>query len=403
MKSIHRYLLALCALAGVQFMHPATADGADLADQPVRSRTLHLPTPSYSYADSQLPAFYRSNPILRLDNTPPENRITDAGATLGRVLFYETKLSANNTVSCASCHQQEYAFSDPRQFSVGFAGKQTDRNSMPLVDLRYYARGRFFWDERAGSLEEQVLMPVVNKAEMGQNLPKMIDQLAADPAYVGLYTNAFGDKTVTTSRTAAALSQFVRSLVSYRSRYDKGLAITGAIDSEFPNFTAQENRGKGVFLNRCGSCHLPPNQGVIFNSQITRNNGTDGNADVADLGVADVTMDRFQAGLFKSPSLRNIEYTAPYMHDGRFATLAEVIEHYSSGVKAHPNLDPQLRGRQGNARMNPDEKVSLLVFLKTLSDPEFIKDPRFSDPFIVKPPVTVGRGPVRNASLNRQN
>lgn len=400
MKSIHRLLVA-CALVGWQAGYFAGSAAADVPGD--QRRVPHLPTPSYSYSDAQLPGFYRSNPVQRLDNTPRENPITDAGATLGRVLFYDTRLSANNTVSCGSCHQQEHAFSDPRRLSVGFAGKQTDRNSMPLVDLRYYARGRFFWDERAGSLEEQVLMPVQNKAEMGQELPRLIDLIAADPEYATLYTSAFGDKKVTATRTAGALSQFVRSLVSYRSKYDKGLAIVGAIDSAFPNFTAQENRGKGVFLNRCGNCHLPPNQGVIFNSQITRNNGVDGNADVSDLGVADVTMDRFQAGLFKSPSLRNIEYTAPYMHDGRFATLSDVIEHYSSGVKAHPNLDPRLGGAPGRLRMNPDEKVSLLAFLRTLSDPEFIKDPRFSDPFASKPPATAVRNPVRNASLSRPN
>src|SRR5262249_53291249 len=161
----------------------------------------------------------------------------------------------------------------------------------------------------------------------------------------------FGDRQVTAPRTASALAQFVRSLVSYRSKYDHGLASTGSISSDFSNFTPQENRGKAIFLNRCANCHLPPNQGVIFSSQAPQNNGLDDDARVPDLGLADVTFNRFQAGDSKSPSLRNIEYTGPYMHDGRLATLEDVIDHYSSGVKPHPNLDPRLGGPLGRLRI----------------------------------------------------
>jgi cytochrome c peroxidase len=363
-------------------------------------RVLHLPDPPYQYANVPTPSFYMSNPVHVLDNTPANNPITDAGAALGRVLFYDTRLSANNTVSCGSCHQQAHAFSDPRQFSVGFAGQKTDRHAMSLVDVRYYARGRMFWDERAASLEEQVLMPIQNSHEMGQALPKLMQIISADANYPGLYEKAFGDRAITIERTAQALAQFLRTLVSYSSKYDKGLAVTGSIGVDFPNFTPLENRGKAAFLNRCGVCHLPPGQGVIFTSQVTRNNGLDADAKVKDLGVADVTFNRFHAGLFKSPSLRNVEYTGPYMHDGRFATLEQVIEHYSSGVKAHPNLAPQLGGPPARLRMNADEKAGLLAFLKTLSDPEFIKDPRFSDPFEKGAPVQPARvSQVRNVSM----
>jgi cytochrome c peroxidase len=361
---------------------------------------LQLPETPYHY-NPELPAFYNTNQIRRLDNTPGDNPITDDGATLGRVLFYDTRLSANNSVSCASCHQQSHAFSDPRRFSIGFAGQTTDRHAMALVDLRYYGRGRFFWDERSATLEEQVLMPVQNKKEMGQTIPGLMNVLSADADYARLYQNAFSDQKVTPARTASALSQFVRSLVSYRSKYDQGLAGANAIDAQFLNFTEQENRGKAVFLNRCGNCHLPPNQGVIFSAQATQNNGVDGNEKVADLGVADVTLNRFHAGLFKSPSLRNIEYTGPYMHDGRFATLQEVIEHYSSGVKDHPNLDPRLGGPPGRLRMSPDQKASLLAFLKTLSDPEFIRDPKFSDPFQSQYSPIARPSPMRQAQNSK--
>lgn len=375
----------------------------DLPGAKTKSRVLNLPETPYHYGNDPLPSFYQSNPVRRLDNTPSENPITDAGATLGRVLFYDTRLSANNTVACASCHQQKHAFSDPRKLSTGFSGKQTDRNSMSLVDLRYYAPGRFFWDERARTLEEQVLMPIQNSHEMGQTLEKLIKILSADSDYALLYEKAFGDRQVTAVKTSSALAQFVRSLVSYRSKYDKGLARTESVALEFPNFTAAENRGKAVFLNRCGACHLPGNQGVIFSSQTPQNNGLDASEKVADLGVADVTFNRFEAGLFKSPSLRNVEYTAPYMHDGRFATLDEVVEHYNSGVKQHPNLDPRLGGPPGRLRINPAEKANLIAFLKTLSDPEFLRDPRFSDPFERKVSSTNTGSQVQQASYSKTN
>ncbi len=360
---------------------PALGQADAAGRRSANPRVLRQPMEIHRYSEVQLPSFYDSGPIRGLDNTPAENPITDNGATLGRVLFYDTRLSANNTVACASCHQQAHAFSDPRKFSIGFAGATTDRNSMPLVDLRYYARGRFFWDERARSLEDQVLMPIQNSHEMGQTLETLVKVISADSNYPALFEKAFGDRQISEKRIAESLAQFVRSLVSYRSKYDKGLAATETIAAEFPNFSSAENLGKNVFLNRCAVCHLPGNQGVIFSAQAPENNGIDGNEKVDDLGVADVTFNRFEAGLFKSPSLRNIEYTAPYMHDGRFATLEAVLDHYSTGVKDHPNLDPRLGGPGGRLRMSPAEKTNLIAFLKTLSDPEFIHDPKFSDPF----------------------
>jgi cytochrome c peroxidase len=224
-------------------------------------------------------------------------------------------------------------------------------------------------------------MPLANKIEMGQDLTKVPAVLGQDPAYADLFRNAFGDATVTKERVAKALAQFVRSLVSYRSKYDEGLAQARTVREEFANFTAEENRGKTIFLRRCAVCHLPPGQAAIFYLTRPRNNGLDADARVADLGVGDVTLNAFEAGRFKSPELRNVEFTAPYMHDGRFATLEDVVEFYSTGVKPHPNLDGRLRGPRERRQMDRPEKAALVAFLKTLSDHAFLTDLRFSDPF----------------------
>jgi cytochrome c peroxidase len=304
--------------------------------------------------------------------------VTDAGATLGRVLFYDTRLSANNTVACGSCHHQKHAFVDPNRFSKGFDGKLTDRNAPSLVNLRYYARGRFFWDERAASLEEQALMPIRSKTEMGQDLTKLVEVLGKDGQYPGLFRKAFGDDRVTSDRVAKAVAQFVRSLVSYQSKYDEGRAAARSVRDEFANFTSEENQGKGLFLRHCASCHMPLGQDAHFVMDRPRNNGLDADYKKGDGGVGDITLQASDAGLFKSPSLRNVEHTAPYMHDGRFANLEEVIDHYSRNVKPHPNVDVRVRRRLD---FSSSEKAALVAFLKTLSDKKFLTDPKFSDPF----------------------
>jgi cytochrome c peroxidase len=370
--------LALVPAGGARAAPPTPGVGDGSTVKPSTRRTLRLPEPPYGYADLDLPAHFRTSAARRFDNTPRDNPVTDAGATLGRVLFYDTRLSANNTVACASCHRQGRAFSDGERFSRGFAGQRTDRNAPSLVNLRYYPRGRFFWDERARSLEEQVLMPIQSPTELGQTLPKLIATLSADDRYPELYRRAFGDPAITPERTARALAQFLRSLVSYRSKYDEGLARALSARDEFDNFTAQENRGKALFLRHCASCHLPGGQGAHFIMDRPRNNGLDADPKHGDGGVGDITLLGRDLGLFKSPSLRNVEFTAPYMHDGRFATLEDVVDHYSRDVKAHPNLDGRVR-RRLNLR-DPD-KAALVAFLKTLSDRKFITDPKFSDPF----------------------
>jgi cytochrome c peroxidase len=371
--------LVALALAGSGLAAPPVQDTQDrIPAKPSTARTLRLPETPYRYADLDLPAHFRTPAARRFDNTPRANPVTDHGATLGRVLFYDTRLSANNTVACASCHQQKHAFVDPNRFSKGFEGRLTDRHAMNLVNLRYHPRGRFFWDERAGSLEEQVLMPIQSKIEMGNDLNRVVETLAADAHYPELFRKAFGEAKVTREGTARALAQFLRSMVSYRSKYDEGLAKVSSVRDDFPNFTAQENRGKTLFLQRCANCHMPGGQSAHFVMNRPRNNGLDADFRNTDGGVGDITLNGSQLGLFKAPSLRNVEFTGPYMHDGRFATLEAVIDHYSRGIKQHPNLGGQLRR---GLNFNAGQRTALVAFLKTLTDRNFLTDPKFTDPF----------------------
>ncbi len=356
---------------------PPRAEGVkpDTA-KPSTARTLRLPDKPYSYADIDLPAHFKTPVAQRFDNTPADNKVTDDGATLGRVLFYDTRLSANNTISCGSCHVQKNAFVDPNRFSKGFEGKRTDRHAMSLGNIRYGLRGRFFWDERAESLEEAVLVPIQSRTEMGQDLTKLVETLAKDEKYAELFRKAFGDEKITKERVGRALAQFLRSLVSCQSKYDEGLAKVTSARDDFPNFTVQENKGKALFVNNCAQCHLP-GQDAHFSMIGPSNNGLDADLKSADGGVGDITLSGRQIGLFKSPSLRNVELTAPYMHDGRFDSLDKVIDHYSKEVKPHPNLDPRAR----RLHFTDSEKAALIAFLKTLTDQKFLTDPKFSDPF----------------------
>ncbi|NND95880.1 MAG: cytochrome-c peroxidase [Pirellulaceae bacterium] len=355
----------------------------------VTERVLNLPTVPHDYAPADLPQHFRSAARFR-DNTPDSNPITNAGATLGRVLFYDRYLSANQKTACADCHQQRFAFTDDQKTSVGFDGQRVRRNSMSLVNVRYYRSGRMFWDERADSLEQQVLMPIENKIEMGNDLDRLIVQLSNDPIYPPLFDQAFGNRTVTKNRMGRALAQFVRAIVSYRSKYDVGRAAVENVTDPFPNFTPQENLGKEQFFGRgqCANCHLEqaPDEGhdqsAFFYLLRPAVNGIDSDSDEADRGVADYSDLAGDVGRFKVPSLRNIQLTAPYMHDGRFHTLDQVIEHYNWSVRPHPNLDPRLDDFAANGMALPErEKVALNQFLLTLTDEPLIADPKFSDPF----------------------
>lgn len=340
---------------------------------------LSLPGTLANYANPTLPAHLLTQAIRAQDNTPANNLTTNSGATLGRVLFYDKRLSANNTTSCSSCHQAEHGFSDPKRFSTGFAGGSTGRNSMGLTSARYYLRQNFFWDERAATLEDQVLQPIQNATEMGMTLTELVTKIQAEPYYATLFTNAFGNATVTSDRISKALAQFVRSIVSGSSKYDQGVPIG------FSNFTASENRGRGLFGTAgCAACHGSDN---FVPGNLIFNNGLEN--PYVDKGLGAVTGLSSDEGFFKVPSLRNIELTAPYMHDGRFATLEQVVEFYNSGVVNHPNLSPPLKnppgtpgaGQPRRLNLTAQQKADLVAFMKTLTDTSVTTDPKFQDPF----------------------
>lgn len=383
----------------------AESSAVNLAEE----RRVYLPQEVAEYVDQDWPKAFR-DVIERFDNTPPDNPLTNHGATLGRVLFYDKTLSANGTVACASCHKQSLAFTDDAKLSVGLHGKTVRRNSMSLVNARFYQRGRFFWDERARTLEQQVLMPIEDPIEMGHDLDRLIPQLRADPIYPPLFRSAFGSKPITADAVAKALAQFIRSIVSYRSPYDVGLAQAGSPTKPFPNFTDQENLGKEQFFGRgrCASCHLSnalpfnphrpdwvydsseriPRQAVFFTMGTPAVNGIDSeDAEDVDQGVGGFNGADLDMGRFKSPSLRNVAVTGPYMHDGRFHTIDQVIEHYNWSVRPHSNLDNRLAEFAAGGMAMPEvPKVALAAFLETLTDRHLLTDPKFSDPFV--PPAT---------------
>ncbi len=361
-----------------------------------------LPTIPYDYSSLNLPPHFVTDAsgsplptsINGTDNTPIDNPLTDHGATLGRVLFYDKNLSANCTVSCASCHQAANGFSDPATLSVGFSGGLTGRHSMTLINSRWYQRGRFFWDERATTLEEQVLMPFQDPVEMGLTLHQLDSIVTQQSYYPELFTNAFGDTTVTTDRISRALAQFVRSIVSYSSKYDIGRAQVAGPGPNFPNFTDLENQGKQLFLQTipngggaCVGCHTT--EAFISANPGPQNNGLDLVTTDPGAGSTFPGNPIFESR-FKTSTLRNIELTAPYMHDGRFATLEEVVEHYNSGIQAHPTLSAALTDDNGDPvqlNFTATEKAALVAFLKTLTDNSIATDPRWSDPFPVALPI----------------
>ncbi|MBI3142561.1 MAG: c-type cytochrome [Bacteroidetes bacterium] len=352
--------------------------------------TLGKPTPY----DFGLKAHFESiDPIF--DNTPADNPTTNQGVELGRFLFYDKRLSKNNTISCASCHRQENAFSDPDRFSLGFEGGRTGRNSMSIVNMRW--QRLFFWDGRAPTLEEQVLMPIQDHIEMGMTLDGLESKLRDIDLYPPMFEKAFGDKEIHRERISKALAQFVRTIVSQHSKFDDLYGLPESrikaqlSEKEYlgyrlftthvdPDYGSGKNEPGTIFRGaNCGDCHKTQ---LLTNNLIT-SNGLD--SVTKDPGYGKVSGLAKYDGTFKTPTLRNVALTAPYMHDGRFATLREVIAHYDQHVKPHPNLDYQI-GEAGNTLpgrldLTEDEIDALLAFLETLTDHELIKDPRYADPF----------------------
>ncbi|MEO1713652.1 MAG: cytochrome c peroxidase [Bacteroidota bacterium] len=297
---------------------------------------------------------------------------TDHRGTLGRVLFYDPALSANNAVSCASCHHQEHGFADPVAKSEGFEGLETRRNSLMLTGgIEYYSTARFFWDERAETVEDQIRMTLTDHIEMGADLATLPKKFDDNEAYRILFRKAYGDEKVTSDRIVTALADFVASVNSTNSRYE-------VARNTFSQF---EEQGVNLYSNNCQGCHGDPRFGPFEN---TANNGLDLDYS-SDRGLAEVSNNPQDEGKFKVPLLKNVALTGPYMHDGRFATLEDVVDHYSEGIQAHPNVGHQLRdpltGQVSPMNFTDEEKDQLIAFLHTLTDESFKTEPKWSDPF----------------------
>lgn len=305
-------------------------------------------------------------------------------ATLGRVLFYDKKLSINNTIACGSCHLQSKAFSDIGDVSVGFKSVKTTRNSMSIANPML--TNNLFWDSRSKSLQDMVLRPVQNHIEMGMdNLQVLTSKLQSTSYYPSLFKKAFGTEGVTEDKINLALMQFLASMVTHNSKFDEGSK------TKFNNFNSLETMGKDLFMSErlsCTKCHTGAN--FSLGDEVSFDNPYGGSGDSGPNGTANVGLDMVYKdngrgnGKFKIPSLRNIELTAPYMHDGRFKTLEQVVEHYNSGIQAHPHLDANLKDANGLPRrlnLTPIEKTALIAFLKTLTDTKYIADVKYSDPF----------------------
>jgi cytochrome c peroxidase len=306
---------------------------------------------------------------------PVDNPQTVEGIKLGRKLFFDPILSADGTQACADCHSPQNSFTDSRRFSVGIDGIAGRRNSMPLFNMAWNFNEKFFWDGRSNSIENQALEPVENPIEMHNTWENAVASLQATTVYPTLFAEAFGSTTIERSLVSKAIAQFERTLISANSKFDRHLLGTATL-------TASEANGLAVFMDEsrgdCFHCHGNPNS-PLWTDNIFHNNGLD--EVITDRGLGEFTGDPRDFGLFKSPSLRNLAYSAPYMHDGRFNTLDEVINHYSEGLVYSTTIDPLMKTiAQGGVQLSQADKDDLKAFLLSLSDPSFISNPDFQRP-----------------------
>jgi cytochrome c peroxidase len=304
-------------------------------------------------------------PAYRLAN----NNITQAGFELGRKLFYEPMLSADNTISCGTCHLQTSGFTQHgHNVSHGIAGRLGTRNSTPIMNLAW--SNSFMWDGGVADLDLQPIVPITSLVEMDETVANVLQKLKNSNQYPTLFQNAFGSNEITSVRFLKALSQFMVMCVSSNSKYDSVMRKEPGVA-----FTNTEQEGYNLFKAKCASCHTEP----LFTDNNFRNNGISISG-VNDIGRGAITGNTTDNYKFKVPSLRNLEFTAPYMHDGRFLALDAVLDHYNNQVQNTPNLDPLLKqGTQLGIALSATEKVNILAFLKTLNDKAFITDKRFAE------------------------
>lgn len=365
MATKRHFLLGIVALATLSC-------SPDKEEEP--AITPDTPTPYSLTIPKHLPQNY---------TVPTDNPLTEEGVELGRHLFYETKLSGNNTMSCGSCHQQSKAFTDGLALSMGIDQLPGKRSAMSLANLLWFSQ--LNWDGSANSLEEQARGPIENPLELHESMANAVAKLQATPQYPPMFRKAFGDSIITENNIFKALAQFQRTLISATSKYDRYMANQQQL-------TPDELEGMKLFLTHpdpsanirggnCGDCH----GGTLFSLRTFHNNGLD--ATFSDNGLGDVTGEDRDNGKFKAPTMRNIALTAPYMHDGRFATLEQVLDHYNDHLNYDsPNLDPLIieASNEPNGKtlmLTEEEKRKIILFLHTLTDSTFIADERFSDPF----------------------
>ena len=315
-------------------------------------------------------------------NIAADNPLTVQGVQLGRMLFYEKMLSGDGTQACASCHLQEFAFTDSARFSIGIRGNKGGRQAMSVFNMAWN-ENEFFWDGRAHLLRDQALLPIQDKLEMDETLENVVAKLNDSKTYTDQFIRAFGSEDITSEKISLALEQFMNSITSTNSKYDDFL-----IDSTV--FNASEKRGFKLFTTEynaffpeksgadCQHCH----SGFNFENDKYMNNGLDGAGELADDGREKATKNPEDQGKFKVPSLRNIVLTAPYMHNGRFSTLEEVVEHYNSQIKMSATLDPALeQTRENGLQLTEQDKKDLVAFLKTLTDKELTSNSEYASPF----------------------
>lgn len=339
-----------------------------------KDNTRYLPTPY----NLEIPSHFPDMII------PADNPMTVEGVELGRFLFYEKRLSGDNTQSCASCHLPSASFSDPNQYSTGIDGIQGTRHSMALVNLGW--EDFFFWDGRKTTLETQILEPVPNPIEMHQSWKRTVEKLNADVNYRNRFFKAFGEEGIDSTKATKAIAQFIRTLISGESKFDvmykyeNNLSLNSSEQAILQTVDVEEWAGYDLFKSLNGADCFHCHNGPLMRVKKFSNNGLMPNS-FDDRGRAGVTNNPEDNYKFKVPTLRNIALTAPYMHDGRFATLDEVIEHYSSGIHMSPTIDPLIEfGSQGGVQLDAQEKYLLKKFLLTLTDQKFVLNPNFQDP-----------------------